>query len=72
MKRIKINGAPIPHEKIYLWFIDRGIFSNCWAIDYEIIDNLDTKPMELAPVVKIKDGVLSDVDTTEFILRFGA
>lgn len=57
-------------EAIRLWLKDRGIYNDRYEMGYDFGNSLD-EGIELVPVLKIDNGVLSDVDVTEFVLRFG-
>ena len=59
-------------DGIHHWLKDRGIYRDLYELGYEFIDTLTVDgSVELVPVLRIDDGVLSDTDVTEFILRFG-
>lgn len=59
-------------EGIRLWLKDRGIYRDLYELGYDFIDTLTVDgSVELVPVLRIEDGVLTDADVTEFILRFG-
>jgi len=72
--RIKLNFTPgnadVLSSPIKQWLRDRGIFSDLYEIGYDFGKQFD-KCIELVPVLIIDDGVLTDVDITEFVLRFG-
>ena len=57
-------------EPIRLWLKDRGIYNDKYEFGYDMVGRFE-EGIELAMVLTIDDGVLSDVDVTEFTLRFG-
>lgn len=73
--QIKLNVTPgyayMLSVPIKQWLKDRGIFTDLYEIGYDIVDSSGPN-MELAPVLRINDGVLTNADLTEFVLRFGA
>ena len=52
------------------WLKDRGIYNDLYELGYDMVGQTETG-IELAPVLRIDDGVLAEADVTEFILRFG-
>jgi len=57
-------------DGIHHWLKDRGIYRDLYELGYDFGDSSD-EGIELWPVLRINDGVLSATDVTEFILRFG-
>jgi hypothetical protein len=57
-------------DGIHLWLKDRVIYRDLYELGYDFGDVSD-EGIELVPVLRINDGVLSAADVTEFILRFG-
>lgn len=52
------------------WLHRRGIHRDLYNLGYDLIDiNLDD--VEIAAVLRINDGVLSDADVVEIVLKFG-
>ena len=67
--RIQAPGSIGPARE---WLKDRGIYNDLYELGYDMIsDPTPDGSIELAPVLRIDDGVLADSDVTEFILRFG-
>ena len=56
--------------KIHYWLKDRGIYNDLYELGYDFGAPSD-EGIELKPVLRINDGVLTDADVTEFILKFG-
>jgi hypothetical protein len=59
------------YSPVKQWLKDRGIFSDLYELGYDFVDPLTSAAIELVPVLKIDNGVLSGADLTEFVLRFG-
>lgn len=58
-------------EGIRSWLKDRGIYNDLYEIGYDFGSSSVEEGVELVRVLRIEDGVLTDTDVTEFVLRFG-
>lgn len=58
-------------DGIHHWLKDRGIYRDLYELGYDFGSSSVEEGIELVPVLRINDGVLSATDVTEFILRFG-
>ncbi len=54
------------------WLHRRGIHRDLYNIGYDLIDtDTNSDGVEIAPVLRIYNGVLSDADVVEIVLKFG-
>jgi hypothetical protein len=54
------------------WLRARGIHRDLYDLGYDIIDSdTNSDDVEIAPVLRVNDGVLSDADVVEIVLKFG-
>ena len=66
------NGfASVLYVPIRQWLKERGIHGDLYELGYDFFGELSGEVLELVPVLVIDNGVLTDVDITEFVLRFG-
>ena len=63
--------ASVLYVPVRQWLKERGIHGDLYELGYDFVGQLSGEAIELVPVLSIKNGVLTDVDITEFVLRFG-
>ena len=63
--------VPVRQCPVRQWLKERGIYGDLYELGYDFVGPLSGEVIELVPVLSIKNGVLTDVDITEFVLRFG-
>lgn len=63
--------ASVLYVPVRQWLKERNIHGDLYELGYDFVDPLTGEAIELVPVLRIKNGVLTDVDITEFVLRFG-